>query len=66
MKMLAIIIRLIGTILVLFGIVLIYDARMLTKRFFSFGDQNEATSRFENFRIYHCNNWRINRIFCII
>lgn len=39
-----IIIKLVGTILVLLGIILIYDARMITKRFFSFGDQNEASS----------------------
>lgn len=32
-----------GILLVLLGIILIYDARILTKRFFGFGDQNEAT-----------------------
>lgn len=31
-----------GAILVTFGIILIYDARIVTKRFFGFGDQNEA------------------------
>lgn len=30
--------------IVLIGVILIYDARLLTKRFFSFGDQNEGTS----------------------
>lgn len=34
---------LIGVILVAIGIILIYDARPITKKFFSFGDQNEAT-----------------------
>ena len=34
---------LIGVILALFGVVLIYDARRITKNFFSFGDQNEGS-----------------------
>lgn len=42
--MLQIILRLIGAIIVLLGVVLIYDARIITKRLFGFGDQNEATS----------------------
>lgn len=41
--MLQIIIKLIGVILLLLGIILIYDARILTKRFFGFGDQNDAS-----------------------
>ena len=39
-----IILKLIGSIIVLFGIILIYDARILTKKFFGFGDQNEASN----------------------
>ncbi len=39
-----IIIRLIGIIIVLLGVILIYDARILTKKFFGFGDQNEASN----------------------
>ena len=35
---------LIGVVIVLLGIIMIYDARILTKKFFGFGDQNEATS----------------------
>lgn len=35
---------LIGVLIVLLGIMMIYDARILTKKFFGFGDQNEATS----------------------
>jgi len=31
-----------GAILVTCGIILIYDARIVTKKFFGFGDQNEA------------------------
>lgn len=41
--MLQIIFKLIGVILVLLGTILIYDARIITKKFFSFGDQNDAT-----------------------
>ena len=37
------IIFLIGTILAMLGAILIYDARPITKKMFSFGDQNEAT-----------------------
>ena len=43
-KMLNIIMRLIMMILILFGITLIYDARIITKKFFGFGDQNEGTA----------------------
>lgn len=43
-EMWQIIIRLIGIIIVLLGVVLIYDARILTKKFFGFGDQNEASN----------------------
>ena len=42
--MLKLIIKLIGLIIVLSGVILIYDARIITKKNFSFGDQNEATS----------------------
>ena len=35
---------LIGILIVLLGIIMIYDARILTKKFFGFGDQNEASS----------------------
>ena len=36
-------IDLIGAIIVLFGVVLIYDARPITKKLFGFGDQNEGS-----------------------
>ena len=39
-----IILRLIGVLILLVGVVLIYDARIITKKMFGFGDQNEATS----------------------
>ena len=35
---------LIGVLIVLLGIMMIYDARIITKRFFGFGDQNEAST----------------------
>lgn len=38
-----IIIKIISLLIILFGIILIYDARIITKKFFSFGDQNEGT-----------------------
>ena len=39
-----IILRLIGVIILLIGVILVYDARIITKKVFNFGDQNEATS----------------------
>ena len=42
--MLNIIMRLIMMILILFGLTLIYDARIITKKFFGFGDQNEGSA----------------------
>ena len=38
-----------GAILVTFGIVLVYDARIVTQKFFSFGDQNEAATGLKMF-----------------
>ena len=46
-----IIFRLIGTLILLVGIILIYDARIITKKMFGFGDQNEATSGFKIFGV---------------
>ena len=45
--MVQIILRLIGTVILLMGVVLVYDARIITKKVFDFGDQNEATSGFK-------------------
>ena len=42
-----IILRLIGALILLAGVILIYDARIITKKFFGFGDQNEATDGFK-------------------
>ena len=39
-----IIMKIISLIIILIGVTLVYDARLITKRFFSFGDQNEGAS----------------------
>ena len=39
-----VILKLIGALILLVGVVLVYDARVITKKIFGFGDQNEATS----------------------
>ena len=41
--MLKIILMIVGLILVAFGVICIFDARVITKRMFSFGDQNEGS-----------------------
>ena len=41
--MFQIIIKLIAVIVILAGVILIYDARPIAKKNFGFGDQNEAT-----------------------
>ena len=42
-----IILKIIGLLIAIIGIIMIFDARYLTKRFFSFGDQNEASLGFK-------------------
>lgn len=42
--MLQAILKLLGLIMVLCGVIMIYDARIITKKFFGFGDQNEGSS----------------------
>lgn len=37
------IVLVVGVVMATIGTVMIYDARILTKRFFSFGDQNDAS-----------------------
>ena len=41
--MVQIILKIIGLILVTSGVIFVYDARSITKKFFSFGDQNEGS-----------------------
>lgn len=38
-----IVLFIIGLIITVIGVVMVYDARILTKKLFGFGDQNEAT-----------------------
>ena len=45
--MLQIILKLIGALITLVGVILVYDARLITKKMFNYGDQNEATSGFK-------------------
>lgn len=40
----SIILKIIGLLFVLSGVTLIFDARIITKRFFGFGDQNEGSA----------------------
>ncbi len=42
--MFKIIIKLIGIIIVASGVTLLFDARVIVKKMFGFGDQNEATA----------------------
>lgn len=37
------ILKFIGILIIMCGVILIYDARPITKKNFGFGDQNEAT-----------------------
>ncbi len=41
--MLQIILIIIGMLILLLGVICIFDARVITKRLFGFGDQNEAS-----------------------
>jgi len=42
--MLEVLIKFIAVLIILVGVTLVYDARIITKKIFGFGDQNEATS----------------------
>ncbi|CDA16689.1 MAG: hypothetical protein U0O04_02555 [Clostridia bacterium] len=37
-----VILIIVGLVLGLIGVIMIYDSRIITKKFFSFGDQNEG------------------------
>lgn len=49
--MLEIVIKFIAVLIVLLGVILVYDARIITKKIFGFGDQNEAS---EGMKILGC------------
>ncbi len=42
-----IILRLIGVVILLIGVVFVYDARIITKKAFDLGNQNDATNGFK-------------------
>ena len=42
--MLKVVLLVIGIVIALIGTIMIFDARVLSKKLFSFGDQNEASS----------------------
>ena len=42
-----VILLMIGLIIAMIGVIMIFDARLLTQKFFGFGDQNEATAGFK-------------------
>lgn len=41
--MLDIVIKFVAVLIVLLGVILVYDARIITQKIFGFGDQNEAS-----------------------
>ena len=47
MELIKLITILIGFIIIMLGNIMIYDARKLTKKWFSFHDQNEGTKWFK-------------------
>ena len=42
-----VILLIIGLLIAILGVIMIFDARFLTQKFFGFGDQNEATAGFK-------------------
>ena len=42
-----IILLIIGLIISMLGVIMVFDARLLTQKFFGFGDQNEAAAGFK-------------------
>ena len=41
------ILLIIGLLIAILGVIMVFDARFLTQKFFGFGDQNEATAGFK-------------------
>ena len=52
--MLQIILRVLGLLFLMFGVIMVYDARVLTRKRFGFGDQNEASSGFKILGVIFC------------
>ena len=36
--------KIFATVIILFGVILVYDARTITLRYFNFGKENESTT----------------------
>lgn len=43
METMNIIIKIIGLVIIALGVIMVYDARKLSKKWFSFGDRNDST-----------------------
>ena len=41
--MLQVILKVLGLVFLMYGVIMVYDARVLTTKWFGFGDQNEAS-----------------------
>ena len=41
------ILLIVGLVISMIGTIMVFDARLLTQKFFGFGDQNEATAGFK-------------------
>ena len=41
------ILLIIGLLIAMMGVIMVFDARLLTQKLFGFGDQNEATAGFK-------------------
>lgn len=52
--MLQIVLRILGLLFLMFGVIMVYDARILTRKWFGFGDQNEATAGFKILGFLFC------------
>lgn len=52
--MLQIIFRVLGLVLLMCGVIMVYDARVLTRKLFGFGDQNEASLGFKILGFIFC------------
>ena len=52
--MLQILLRVLGMMFLMCGVIMVYDARILTVKWFGFGDQNEASLGFKILGFLFC------------
>lgn len=62
--MVSVILKLVALLIILIGVILIYDARIITKNFFGFGDQNEASAGLK-FLGFFCSIIGLIILYCI-